>query len=68
MNPYEGSTQCLQASGTLEQQHLFEVYLTLTQSHDIIYRKFFGNLVFDNNTGMDYEKRHGFPQHTNISA
>ncbi len=45
---------------------LFEVYLTLIQSYDIIYRKFFGNLNFDNNTGMGYEKRHRFPKHACI--
>ena len=41
--------------------YAFPFCLTLAKSRDIIYRKFFGNLNFDNNTGTGYEKQHGFP-------
>ena len=46
----------------------FRVYLTLTESYDIIYRKFIGNFIFDDNIGMGYEERHDFPEHAYIWA
>ena len=35
--------------------------MTLTQSYDIIYRKFFGDLIFDNNTGIGMRNGIAFP-------